>query len=471
VKRIDIRPLKQLWLLLLPGLVFSVLSCSTSASLPDKGWDQLQQILSQIEPPSFPARDFNISEFGATGDGQTNCTEAFKNAIAACHAAGGGRVVVPGGVFLTGAIHLRSKVNLHVTKNATIRFSPDPKQYLPVVYTRFEGVECLNYSPFIYAYELENIAITGSGTLDGQASNDNWWSWKGQKEHGWNDGEPNGNDDATTLYRMAEEGVPVENRIFGAGHYLRPNFIQPYKCKNVLIDSVTIKRSPMWEIHPVLCENVTISNVTVISHGPNNDGCNPESSQNVLIKDCYFDTGDDCIAIKSGRNSDGRRINVPSENIIIQGCTMKDGHGGVVIGSEMSGNCRNVFVEDCVMDSPNLDRALRIKTNSLRGGVVENIFMRNVTVGEVSDAVIIISFNYGEGDTGLHTPIVRNIYVSNVTSRKSKYAISLEGYERSPVTNLNLSNCRFDGVQDGNLLSNYKNLNMKNVYINGELQK
>ncbi len=471
MKRIDIRPLKQLWLLLLPGLVFSVLSCSTSASLPDKGWDQLQQILSQIEPPSFPARDFNISEFGATGDGQTNCTEAFKNAIAACHAAGGGRVVVPGGVFLTGAIHLRSKVNLHVTKNATIRFSPDPKQYLPVVYTRFEGVECLNYSPFIYAYELENIAITGSGTLDGQASNDNWWSWKGQKEHGWNDGEPNGNDDATTLYRMAEEGVPVENRIFGAGHYLRPNFIQPYKCKNVLIDSVTIKRSPMWEIHPVLCENVTISNVTVISHGPNNDGCNPESSQNVLIKDCYFDTGDDCIAIKSGRNSDGRRINVPSENIIIQGCTMKDGHGGVVIGSEMSGNCRNVFVEDCVMDSPNLDRALRIKTNSLRGGVVENIFMRNVTVGEVSDAVIIISFNYGEGDTGLHTPIVRNIYVSNVTSRKSKYAISLEGYERSPVTNLNLSNCRFDGVQDGNLLSNYKNLNMKNVYINGELQK
>lgn len=471
MKRIERTHLKKLMPLLLMGSVFYFLSCSSSASPPKQGWDQVPDILSQIVAPTFPAKDFVITDFGAVGDGETDCSAAFKQAIAACNSSGGGRVVVPSGTFLTGAIHLKSNVNLHVSKNATLLFSTDTKKYLPVVYTRFEGVECLNYSPFIYAYELENIAITGGGTLDGQASDDNWWSWKGKKEHGWNDGEPNANEDVKALYQMAEDGVPVEQRIFGEGHFLRPNFIQPYKCKNVLIDSVTIRRSPMWEIHPVLSLNVTIQNVTVISHGPNNDGCNPESSKNVLIKNCYFDTGDDCIAIKSGRNADGRRLNMPSENIIIQGCTMKDGHGGVVIGSEMSGNCRNVFVEDCVMDSPNLERALRIKTNSRRGGVVENIFMRNITVGEVSEAVIIVTYNYGEGDTGQFTPVVRDIFVSNVTSRKSKYAISLAGYERSPVTNLNLNNCRFDGVQDGNMLSHYKDLNMTSVYINGQLQK
>jgi polygalacturonase len=456
--------------LFLPGLFFAALSCS-SASLAEKGWDQLPQILSQIAPPTFQNQDFNITDYGAVGDGQTDCSLAFKQAISACNTAGGGRVVVPAGIFLTGAIHLKSNVNLHVTKDATILFSQDTKKYLPVVYTRFEGVECLNYSPFIYAYEQQNIAITGSGTLDGNASNDAWWSWKGKREFGWEEGQPSGTPDAKALFKMAEDGIPVEQRIFGEGHYLRPNFIQPYKCRNVLIDSVTIKRSPMWQIHPVLSQNVIVQNVTVVSHGPNNDGCNPESSKNVLIKNCYFDTGDDCIAIKSGRNADGRRLNTPSENIIVQGCTMKDGHGGVVIGSEMSGSCRNVFIEDCAMDSPNLERALRIKTNSLRGGVVENVFMRNVTVGEVSDAVIIVNFNYEDGDSGNHTPVVRNIFVSNVSSRKSKYAISLTGYERSPISNLSLENCRFDGVKNGNMLSHYKHLKMEDVYINGELQE
>lgn len=449
----------------------SFCSCKESNSTPDSGWKKVPKILQQIVPPTFPARDFVITEYGAVGDGETDCTEAFNNAIAACNAAGGGRVVVPRGNFLTGAIHLQSNVNLHVTQEAVILFSRDTHKYLPLVYTRFEGIECMNYSPFIYAYEQENIAITGSGTLDGQADDDNWWAWKGKREFGWQEGKPNGKLDVANLHQMAEDGIPVKERIFGEGSYLRPNFIQPYKCQSVLIDSVTIKRSPMWEIHPVLCENVTVQNVTVISHGPNNDGCNPESSKNVLIRNCYFDTGDDCIAIKSGRNADGHRVKVASENIVIQGCTMKDGHGGVVIGSEMSGDCRDVFIEDCVMDSPNLERALRIKTNSLRGGVVENIYIRDVSVGEVRDAVIKINFHYGEGDVGQRTPVVRNIFVSNVTSRKSKYALLIAGYERSPVANLNLYSCRFDGVQQGNMLSHYKNLNMRDVYINGQLQE
>jgi polygalacturonase len=451
--------------------LFSLFSgCNLTGSAANAGWDQVPDILNQINAPSFPDRKFSITDFGAVGNGKMECTEAIKKAIHACHSSGGGQVIVPAGIYLTGAIHLKSNVNLHVTKNATILFSQNPDDFLPVVYTRFEGIECMNYSPFIYAYEQENIAITGGGTLDGQAAFNNWWIWKGRKEHGWEEGKPNGNNDMQTLHKMAEDRIAVENRIFGEGCYLRPNFIQPYRCKNILIDSITIKNSPMWVIHPVLSENVIVQNVTVISHGPNNDGCNPESSKNVLIKTCFFDTGDDCIAIKAGRNKDGRRVNVSSENIIIQKCTMKDGHGGVSIGSETSGNIRNIFVEDCLMDSPNLERALRIKTNSLRGGIVENIFFRNCTIGEVSEAIIKINFDYGEGDLGEFTPVVRNIYINNITSRKSRYAIFLTGYERSPVMNLTIQDCNFKNVEKGNILDHYKNLRLKNVYINGEYQ-
>ena len=460
-----IKSTRQLLLIYLFLCLMVLISCGQENS----GWDQVPVILSRIIPPTFPERDFDITQFGAIGDGKTSCTEAFQKAITACHEAGGGRVVVPEGTYLTGAIHLKSDVNLHVTEKALIKFTKDLQHYLPAVFTRFEGVECMNYSPLIYAYEQENIAITGNGTLDGQADSTVWWQWTGSPQYGWRKGHPQQRQDREALFRMAEEGVPVTDRIFGDGHYLRVNFIQPYKCKNILIDGITIKRSPMWEIHPVLCENVTVQNVTVISHGPNNDGCNPESSKDVLIKNCYFNTGDDCIAIKSGRNADGRRVNVPSENIVIQGCTMKDGHGGVVIGSEISGNCRNVFAEDCVMDSPHLERALRIKTNSLRGGVVENIYMRNITIGEVSDAVIRVYFYYSEGDVGQHTPIVRNISVSHITSQKSKYALLLEGYARSPISNINLEKCSFNGVKNGNILKHVVDLQMKNVYINGKL--
>jgi len=435
-----------------------------------QGWAKVPLILNEIKPPVFPARDFDLLNFGAKGDSTFDNTQAFRSAIAACHQAGGGRVVVPQGIFLTGAIHLQSNVNLFLSQGSVIRFSRDPRHYLPVVFTRFEGVECINYSPFIYAYGAENIAITGSGTLDGNADDENWWYWAGKKTNGWKESLPAQKEDRDALFRMGEQGVPVESRIFGAGHYLRPNFIQFYRSQRILIEGITIIRSPMWEIHPVLCENVTVQKVIIISHGPNNDGCNPESSKNVLIRACYFDTGDDCIAIKSGRDTDGRRLKVPSENIIIQDCVMKDGHGGVVIGSEMSGDCRNIFAERCKMDSPNLDRALRIKTNSLRGSIVENIYMRDVSVGKVSEAVVLIDLYYSDGDVGKHTPIVRNIFVSNVTSQQSRYALSFNGYARSPITDVVIENCRFDNVAEKSILSNVKGLQLRDVYINGQLQ-
>ncbi len=469
MKKRNIAPIKYSGFFILLLFLGLLLSCSIAPSVKS-GWGQVPVILKDIVPPSFPERDFSVNAFGAKGDGKADCTEAFKRAIDACHEAGGGRVVVPSGVFLTGAIHLKSNVNLHIEKEATILFSQDLKKYLPTVYTRFEGVEVMNYSPFIYAYEQENLAITGEGMLDGQADSTVWWPWAGKSQYGWNGDKPLHETDRNTLFKMAEEGIPVEKRIFGEGHFLRVSFIQFYKCRNILIENIAVRRSPMWEIHPVRCENVTVQRVRVVSNGPNNDGCNPESCRNVLIKECYFDTGDDCIAIKSGRNMDGRRINVPSENIIVQGCIMKDGHGGVTIGSEMSGGCRNIFVENCTMDSPRLERALRIKTNSLRGGIIENIYMRNVKVGEVSDAVVRIDFHYAEGDVGEHTPIVRKLYINHVTSQKSNYALRLEGYERSPISNVVIESCEFNGVKKGNILNHVDGLRMANVYVNGQKQ-
>jgi polygalacturonase len=262
----------------------------------------------------------------------------------------------------------------------------------------------------------------------------------------------------------------VAERTFGEGAYLRPNFIQPYRCRNVVIEGITIRNSPMWEMHPVLSTNVIVRGVNVDSHGPNNDGCNPESCRDVLIERCTFDTGDDCIALKSGRNDDGRRVNVPVENIVIRECTMKDGHGGVTIGSEISGGARNVFAEHCRMDSPNLNIALRIKTNSVRGGVVERIFMRDVTIGQVSQAVVTVDFQYEEGDTGKFPPTVRDVDVRRVTSQKSRNALSLRGYAYAPVTNVHVADCRFDNVAQPDVLEHVRDLTFTNVAVNGTVR-
>jgi polygalacturonase len=431
------------------------------------GWDRVPSILARIRPPTFRARDYPVTKYGAVGDGRTDCTTAFRRAIAACVAGGGGRVVVSGGEFLTGPIRLASRVNLHVADGATIRFSRDPNAYLPAVLTRFEGMELMGYSPLIYALDAVNVAVTGKGTLDGQASNEHWWGWKGQRQYGWKAGDPQQKPARDRLMQMVEDRVPVRRRVFGNGDYLRPPFIQPYRCRNVLIEGVTIRNSPMWEINPVLCRNVIVREVSVVSHGPNNDGCDPESCRDVLIEKCLFDTGDDCIAIKSGRNADGRRIGVPSEDIIVRDCVMRDGHGGVTIGSEISGGVRHVYTERCRMDSPNLDRALRLKNNAMRGGTLEHIYMRDVTVGQLADAVLQVDFLYEEGANGAFPPVVRDVELLRVTSRKSNHVLYLRGFEKATIDDIRVIDCSFESVAKPDVVEHVTGLVRRNVSVNG----
>ncbi len=453
-------------------MVTGFLSCSGPAKnqvSSNDPWNGVSVILKEIKAPSFKNKDYDITSFGAVGNGVSDCTEAFRKAIDECNKNGGGRVIVPPGTFLTGPIHLKSNVNLHIFKNATIAFSTNPSDYLPLVFTRWEGVELMGLSPLIYAFEQKNIAVTGEGTLDGRANATNWWPWKGQPQYGFKKGMASqlDKDKRAALFTMAEKGVPVSERKFGVESYLRPQFVQPYRCENVLIEGITLINSPMWILNPVLCNNVTINKVTVTSDGPNNDGCDPESCKNVLITNCYFNTGDDCIAIKSGRNADGRRINIPSENIVIQNCTMANGHGGVVIGSEISGGVRNVFAEDCNMSSPELDRALRIKTSTARGGITENIYLRNIKVGEVKEQAIIATMLYE--DTGSYMPIIRNIEVRNMTVKKGgKTGILLEGYPESKIQNIRLIDVTIDNVAVPFKFTNTANITSSNLSINGK---
>jgi len=452
-----------------------IVSNLRAADIEKQAWKQAGKVLKSIKEPKFPDRQFSIRDFGAQEGVEDYSNTAINQAILECNKQGGGKVIVPAGNFFTGPIELKSNVCLHLEEGAVLKFSTNPDDYLPVVLSRWEGWDCYNLKPLIYAYKQENIAITGKGILDGQASSDNWWPWKGRKEYGWKEGmlsqEWNGSKEAgrNRLARMEAGEVPVEERIMSIEDCLRPPFFQPYLCKNVLVQGVTINRSPFWLLHPLLCENVVIRGVTMDSHGPNNDGCDPESCKNVLIEDCYFNTGDDCIAIKSGRNKDGFRWNTPAENTIIRRCVMKDGHGGGVIGSEISGGCRNVWAEDCQMDSPNLDRIVRLKTNPLRGGTIENLFVRNIQVGECGESVMRMELKYERVTKGPNMPVLRNVILNNIKSNKSKYGVWIDGYtDHISVHDILIRNCSFNNVEKGNLIIGAENVVFEEVFLNGE---
>lgn len=462
------RYLKTLLLaLLLPACAFAA------------GWDdnEYKRIEQSIQLPKIAERQFLITSFGAktTATAAQN-QKAINKVISLVSKKGGGKVIIPKGTWNTGAIELKSHVNLVLEEGATLHFAFEPKLY-PLVRTSWEGLACWNYSPCIYAYKATDIAITGKGTIDGGGNNDTFWQWNGSPRFGFKEGvtkESQKLGSRSKLLKMAEDGVPFDERKFGMGYGLRPQLVNMVHCERILIKDVKMINSPFWVIHPLLSKNITVDGVYVWNEGPNGDGCDPEACENVLIQNCVFHTGDDCIAIKSGRNNDGRLWNQPSKNIIIRNCKMEDGHGGVVIGSEISGGCENVYAENCVMDSPHLERILRIKTNNCRGGQVQNINMRNVVVGQCKEAVVKINLDYERKEICYRgfEPIVNNVNVENVTCQKSDYGVLIIGRDSlENVYDINIKNCKFDGVvkEPVKITGKTRNVKFDNLVINGSL--
>lgn len=325
----------------------------------------------QLKEFNFPKKDFIITDYGA--DISLDNTMAIENAISACNREGGGRVIIPSGVYSTGPIHLRSNVNLHLEEGAVLSFVDDSDKYLPVVKTSWEGMECLNYSPLIYAYECSNIAITGSGIINPQM--ETWTSWFARTEEHL--------EALKTLYNKMSLGEPVEQRNIAYGeNHLRPHLIQFNRCRNILLEGFTIRDSPFWTIHMYMCDNGIVRNLDVRAHGNNNDGIDLEMTSNFLIEACRFDQGDDAIVIKSGRNHDGWRLNKPSENIVIRNCEVLKGNTLLGIGSELSAGVKNIYLHDCKTPQ-SVYRLLQIKTNHRRGGFVNNIYMENIEVEKI----------------------------------------------------------------------------------------
>jgi len=413
-------------------------------------------IVASVRRPRFRPRYFPVTRFGAVGDGVTKNTTAFAAAIAACHRAGGGHVIVPAGTFLTGAIHLLSNVDLHVEDGATILFSQDPDDYLPVVFTRWQGVELMNYSPFIYSYGQRNIAVTGSGTLNGQADANHWWNWKNLETPDFN-----------ALTAMADAGVPVSQRVFGSGHFLPPQMIQPFLTDTVLLEGVTVINSPFWHLNPNLCKNVTVDGLSISSTGPNTDGCDPESCDGVVVQNVTFNVGDDCIAIKAGRDTDGRRVDVPCQNVVVQNSTFASGHGGITIGSEMTGGVKNVYARDLAFNSPNLQAGHRIKTNTLRGGFVLNTNVYRITAATVGGPLLKIEGQYN-GQTGNFPPNVTGITLQDWTVGSCAGVWSIVGASAAdPVGTATLDGLTITTSTAANSAQLISNLVVEDVTVGG----
>ena len=443
------------------------------------GWNEAEYraIERSIEQPKIAKCTVVITKFGAkTTASAVQNQQAIHRAIAYLAKQGGGKVVVPAGNWQTGALRLASGIELVVSKDALLQFVFDRSLY-PLVKTSWEGMMCWNYSPCIYSYGADDVVVSGEGTIDGGGSNETWWPMCGKQVFGYVKGvtkEAQVLGSRRRLQQLAEDDVPWDERRFGLGQGLRPQLINFVKGNRVRVSGVTLLHSPFWVIHPLLCKNVTVDGVKIWNEGPNGDGCDPEACENVLIQNTHFHTGDDCIAIKSGRNNDGRMWNKPSRNIIIRNCVMEDGHGGIVIGSEISGGCKNVYAEDCTMDSPHLDRVLRIKTNNCRGGRIGNINMRRVKVGQCKEAVVKINLDYEPEEPCYRgfEPEVRDVNVEDVTCRKSAYGVLIVGRDSvENVSDIRLKDCVFNGIGRENVRITGKTRNVKfdNVMMNGSL--
>ncbi|TRZ45058.1 glycoside hydrolase family 28 protein [Robertkochia solimangrovi] len=399
-----------------------------------------------VKTPDFSdVSSFNITEFGALKDDQLATTEAIALSIEKAAAAGGGKVIIPEGEWLTGKIHLKSNVDLHLERGAKLIFSDNPEDYLPPVHTTWEGLECYNYSPLIYAYNCQNVAITGAGEL--YAKMDHWKTWFGRP--------PGHMNSLKRLYELAVKDSLVEHRqmVNDSAHF-RPQFIQFNRCENVLLEDITIRNSPFWVIHPYLSKDVTIRNVNVQAHGHNNDGVDPEMSQQVLIEDCLFDQGDDAIAVKSGRNQDAWRLNTPAKNIVIRNCKVLNGHQLLAIGSELSGGIENISISDCeVAPNAKLNHLLFIKTNERRGGYVKHIFMNNIKAGSIAAGILGIETDVLYQWRDLVPTYERRLTpISNVTMKDIKatnvdFISRVLGQEDLPVKDIQMVRISTDTVR------------------------
>ncbi|MCL3780115.1 glycoside hydrolase family 28 protein [Prolixibacteraceae bacterium JC049] len=395
-----------------------------------------------IQQPVFPDAQFNIKDFGAEEANIEKNKAAIKHAIEACHKAGGGSVVVPSGEWLSGKIHFKSNVNLHLEEGATLLFTSNPKEYLPAVKSTWEGMECYNYSPLIYAYECENVAITGKGMI--RAKLDTWKVWFKRP--------PAHMNALKELYNMAAKDVPVEKRQMAVGeNNFRPQFIQFNRCKRVKIEGIKVRNSPFWTIHLYMSKHVVVRGVDVHAHGHNNDGVDPEMTQNLLIENCIFDQGDDAIAIKAGRNQDAWRLNMPCRNIVIRNCTIKEGHQLAAIGSEISGGVENVYIHDCKFPKKKrsaLKHLVFIKTNERRGGFVRNIFVERIEAGKTQRGILGIETNVMYQWRDLVPTYekrftkISNVHINDVHLEESgSSAVKLLSASEQPIENITVTNC------------------------------
>lgn len=434
-------------------LCFNVLCSQTK--IVDKAVE-IERIVNRIQLPIIPKYKVSVTQFGAKGDSVTNCKTAFDKAMKACLKKKGGTIVVPKGVYtINGPIHFVSNVKLHLETGAKIRFGSNPKDY-PLVLTSWEGTMLYNYSPLIYGNNVENVAITGNGIIDGEAKN-TWIKWK-----------PLEGKDKLLSREMNHNNVPLKERIFGEGHFLRPQLIQFLNSKNILIEDVKIEDSPFWCVHLLKSKSITLRGLKYDAQNNNNDGIDPEYSSDILIENIQFNNADDNVAIKAGRDHEGREnSNSPSENIVIRNCKFKGLHA-VVIGSEMSAGVRNVYVDNCIA-SGYLKRGIYIKTNSDRGGYVKDLYFSNITLGKVEDCIYMTANYHGEG-SGLFPSKISDISISNVNCESaSNAAIVIEGFPEKKVENIILDRITVKSAKNGMTLTNTQNISVNEIIIGDKI--
>jgi len=410
--------------------------------------------LETLSAPEFPNRRFVVTRFGAAGDGERDNTGAFARAIAACAGAGGGRVVVPPGTWLTGPIHLKSNVDLHLEKGARVIFKTRPSDYLPLVFTRWEGVECYALSPLVYGRGLDNVAITGKGSLNGQGGK--WWSWKAREQSA-----------SDQLRAQGEDGTPLKDRRYGPETFLRPPLVQLINCKNVLLENYTAKNAPFWTNHLVYCENVMIKGIRIEAPAgsPNTDGINLDSTRRAIVRDVFISTGDDAICAKSGLNREGREIGIPTEDVLIEDCHVERAHGGFVIGSEMSGGVRNIMVRNCFYNGA--QRGVRLKSRMGRGGHMKNIRIENIEMKRITGSAITINLfydpHYPPGDPA-YPPRVDGVHISGIRCKSARRAVLIRGISASPVKNFSLADVKINSLL-GASFSRAEDVTLDNVLI------